>query len=241
MVALALFILVAEVAIPASAHTASASEASAASCPPVATTPDYTIAYGAVLLDGVAAPVGTVVEALNPRDDVVGCFEIWSEGRYGYMSIFGEDDSGNPIIPGMRTGATVAFRVGGYPATATDPLIWASDRWPHSVDLAASSTPTAVGCYALDLGSSPPASGSVDADPPLGCAQGSVPGEYFAGAQVEIQASPLFGHRFSHWSGDARGNANPITLIMDRDRTFIAHFTPVETYDIHMPLVLRAP
>lgn len=47
--------------------------ASAATCA-VQTTPFFSQVYGSVALAGVAAPPGTVVQAFNPRGDVVGCF-----------------------------------------------------------------------------------------------------------------------------------------------------------------------
>ena len=58
-------------------------------CPPVQNTPQLTIVYGSVTLDGAGATVGNVVEAINPRDDVVGCFVIEAEGLYGGMFVYG--------------------------------------------------------------------------------------------------------------------------------------------------------
>jgi len=112
-------------------------------CPPIPNTPYFTIAYGTVQLDGTDAPVGTVVEAVSPRGDVVGCFEVSVVGHYGAMYIYGEDTSASPPIPGMRDGEEVTFRVNGAVADASPVLIWHNDREPHEVNLTVSlPTPT---------------------------------------------------------------------------------------------------
>ena len=118
-----------------------AQEAAAQGCPDVAATPWYTMAYGTVLIDGVDAPVGTVVEAVSPRGDVVGCQEVKDPypGQYPALFIYREDASANPPIPGMREGETVLFRVAGYGATATPNLIFRADRELYEINLTAES------------------------------------------------------------------------------------------------------
>ena len=115
-------------------------------CPPVPNTPFFTIVYGTVTLDGAPAPVGTVVEARSPRDDVVGCFVVTEAGNYGAMYVYDEDTSVSPPVPGMRDGEVVAFYVNGAQATASPELVWSNDRDLHQVDLSATSAP----CYDLD-------------------------------------------------------------------------------------------
>lgn len=100
-------------------------------------TPSFTESYGSVTLNGLEAPPGTLVEALNPRGDTVGCFIVTSSGLYGLMRIYGEDDTAVPIIPGMRVGEVVAFKVNGALAVPTPLLYWQDDWSPHRVDLAA--------------------------------------------------------------------------------------------------------
>jgi len=48
---------------------------------------------------------------------------------------------------------------------------------------------------------------------------------YTAGEAVTITANPNSGHTFSHWTGDASGSTNPITLTMDGNKTVTANFT----------------
>ncbi|RLC76237.1 MAG: hypothetical protein DRI61_13640, partial [Chloroflexi bacterium] len=109
-------------------------------CPTVPNTPYFTIAYGAVLVDGTDAPVGTIVEAVSPRGDVGGCFEVSTAGHYGAMYIYGEDASADPPIPGMRDGEEVIFYVNGVGATASPVLSWHDDHDLHEVNLCASSS-----------------------------------------------------------------------------------------------------
>jgi hypothetical protein len=131
--------------LPAAAGSPGSVNLSAqAACPAVSGTPYLTIVYGSVQLDGTGAPVGTIVEAVSPRDDVVGCFVVHTAGYYGTMYVYGEDPTANPPIPGMRDGETVTFRVAGVVATASPSLVWHNDWTFHQVDLAATSPPPPV-------------------------------------------------------------------------------------------------
>lgn len=51
---------------------------------------------------------------------------------------------------------------------------------------------------------------------------------YNDGEQVLISAEPRDGHVFTGWSGDASGAANPLNVLMDRDRNIAANFSPVQ-------------
>lgn len=57
-----------------------------------------------------------------------------------------------------------------------------------------------------------------------------VPGayDYDTGEEVIISAIPESGHEFIEWSGDISGTENPITVIMDLDKSVTANFEPVE-------------
>jgi hypothetical protein len=106
----------------------------------VPTTPNFSNVYGSVLLNGLAAPANTVVQAFNPRGDVVGCFVVESTGLYGFMAVYGEDTTVTPSIPGMRTGEMVSFRVNGAKAVTTPSYYWDGDKMAHRVDLDAGPT-----------------------------------------------------------------------------------------------------
>jgi len=48
---------------------------------------------------------------------------------------------------------------------------------------------------------------------------------YTNGEAITLTASPNSGYTFSHWTGDATGSTNPITLTMDVNKTVTANFT----------------
>jgi hypothetical protein len=100
-------------------------------------TPFFTEVYGSLTIDEAPAPVGTVVQALSPRGDTVGCFTVETAGLYGFVRIYGEDTTATPPIPGMRDGELVTFRVDGALAVATPLFYWHDDKASHRVDLAA--------------------------------------------------------------------------------------------------------
>ena len=110
---------------------------SSSPCENVNPTPDRTIAFGPVTISGQPAPVGTVVQAFTPRDEMVGCATVQTAGWYPYMQIYGEDP---PDIPGMRDGEIVEFRVNGVPAVAGPALYWENDATAHQVELSTGST-----------------------------------------------------------------------------------------------------
>ncbi|WP_299680919.1 InlB B-repeat-containing protein [uncultured Tenacibaculum sp.] len=66
------------------------------------------------------------------------------------------------------------------------------------------------------------ANGSVSTNPnPTG-------GAYDDGTSVELTATPAAGYQFDGWSGDATGTANPLTLVMDADKTVTAMFSKIK-------------
>ncbi|NLE75693.1 MAG: DNRLRE domain-containing protein, partial [Chloroflexi bacterium] len=96
----------------------------------VGITPFYTLAYGEVLLNGVPAPIGTIVQALSPRGDVVGCVPVLTPGSYGLMPVYGEDPGGSPPVPGMRAQEKARFFINGLPAVPDVGFLW-----QHAPDL----------------------------------------------------------------------------------------------------------
>lgn len=98
-------------------------------------TPNFTDVLGDVLLNGEDAPPGTIIQAINPRGDTVGCYLMDESGRYGMMRIYGEDTSVSPPVTGMRNGEMVAFYVDGAPAVSAPLHNWQDDKLTHRVDL----------------------------------------------------------------------------------------------------------
>ena len=118
-----------------------ASARSDQACPPVTATQRFTFVYGAAILNGSPAPMGSVVEARSPRGHTVGCIAVETSGLYPLMYIYGEDTVGGETTPGMRTNETVDFYINGVPATSSPTFTW-RDSWASTrVDLAASGDP----------------------------------------------------------------------------------------------------
>jgi hypothetical protein len=106
----------------------------------VISTPYFSQAYGDVLVSGLGADPVTVVQALNTRGDTVGCFTVGIGGKYGTMRLYGEDSTARPVIPGLRDGELVIFKVNGATAVSSPLLYWHDDRASHEVDLNAGGT-----------------------------------------------------------------------------------------------------
>jgi hypothetical protein len=66
----------------------------------------------------------------------------------------------------------------------------------------------------LQLSVSPSGSGTLDPNS----------GSYDAGNQIKITATPKDGFRFVQWGGSATGNTNPLSVLMDMDKTITANF-----------------
>jgi uncharacterized repeat protein (TIGR02543 family) len=51
-------------------------------------------------------------------------------------------------------------------------------------------------------------------------------GDYRVGTVASLTATPNPGYLFTGWSGDATSTANPLSVLMDSDKTITANFTP---------------
>ena len=93
--------------------------------------------------------MGATVRAINPRGDTAGCFTVDTAGSYGLMHIYGEDNTAQPPLPGMRPGEVPRFEVNGLPAIMTPEESWQRNA-QRPVDLVAESL--TVQQIALDSG-----------------------------------------------------------------------------------------
>lgn len=106
----------------------------------VQSTPEFTEYFGALTVDGAAAPIGAVVEAVNAQGVQAGCFIVTIPGIYGYMRVYGADTATG--TPGMASSEAVTFKVNGAVATSVPSgVTWSGDRGQHAVDLSAQALP----------------------------------------------------------------------------------------------------
>jgi hypothetical protein len=104
-------------------------------CDHVRPTPYFTDSYGYLTHFSLPGQIGQRVEALNPRGEVVGCYIVDTIGQYGFMRVYGEDTSTNPITPGMRSSEKITYRVSGFSAYADPDLYFQDDHVSHFVNL----------------------------------------------------------------------------------------------------------
>lgn len=76
----------------------------------------------------------------------------------------------------------------------------------------------ALQTYTLSISVSPSGAGSVSPSS----------GQYEPGAQMTLTATPASGYTFDYWDGDASGSSAIITIIMDSNKSVIAHFKIVD-------------
>jgi ABC-type branched-subunit amino acid transport system substrate-binding protein len=75
-------------------------------------------------------------------------------------------------------------------------------------------------CYLLATSANPAAGGSVQAIPSPTCSGG----KYYEGTLVKLTPAPAPGFIFSNWSGAINGNAVPVTLLMNGNKSVSANF-----------------
>ncbi|MCP4168040.1 MAG: S8 family serine peptidase [Chloroflexi bacterium] len=76
-------------------------------------------------------------------------------------------------------------------------------------------------CYTLTISANPSDGGSVNAGlAPPNCAGG----KYTRGTVVELTATANTGYSFSNWGEDASGSANPVSVIMNGNKSVTANF-----------------
>ena len=97
----------------------------------MAPTPNFTVVYGDVLVNGQPAPTGTRVEIITPRGELAGYFELSQPGVLGYTHVYGaEGETG-----GFLEGDILTFRVNGLPVEPAQTLTWTNDYDLHEIQL----------------------------------------------------------------------------------------------------------
>lgn len=97
--------------------------------------------FGVVTIDGKPASIGTVIDAFDPQGVRCGTFivnEVPGEGEYGFMHVYGDDDTTPDFDEGAEPGDIIRFSVDGMPAETAGPdePIWKDMEHPRHVNLA---------------------------------------------------------------------------------------------------------
>ncbi len=102
----------------------------------VVPTPYWTDYYGTLSLNGSPAPVGTVVQVLDPDGVLCGEFVVHTPGQYGFLHVYGDDPT-TPEDEGAQPGDSLVFWCEGQVVgVARDSLAWTGDRRIFRLDLA---------------------------------------------------------------------------------------------------------
>jgi len=91
--------------------------------------------YGDATFDDKPLLPGDVILAKDPDDVICGYFFVESEGQYGFLHVYGDDDTTSDVDEGAKSGDTIRFFLNEeqYPANETG--TWTSDGDRNRVDL----------------------------------------------------------------------------------------------------------
>lgn len=185
---------------------------------------DITIVYD----HGSGASFGTCAQGVQPSPGIANGDRVFVTATTNYSPIL-------PLLPISSRAYTVSAARSIFPNIAGSPQCGdnADNDGDGQIDYPAdpgcsSSADTdetdagAAGCYTLTTSVIPGAGGSVSVSP-------TTAGCYTAGISVVITASPNTGadYGFQNWtdaSGTSLGTSNPVTVVMDGNKTYNANF-----------------
>lgn len=176
----------------------------------------------------LAAPVNHA-----PSVEWIAAPNTAANGASYYVAARGHDEDGNLTqVNVWKNGTPFAF-AGGGDGTRGDSGNWTSDSGPQTVTYAAQAVDAegaASGVISFTVTIDAPAPTFYTLTTSAG-AGGTVSagGTFTAGSAVTIAATPDATHDFAGWSGDAGGTANPVSVVLDRDKAVRANFS-VKTF-----------
>jgi uncharacterized delta-60 repeat protein/uncharacterized repeat protein (TIGR02543 family) len=181
---------------------------------------------------------GTVGDIQAPRT-----FTIRNDGTealtLGTVSLDGANSSdfmvntsgmASVLAVGESTTFSVRFTAGGPGPRAAALHIQNSDPDEASFDLHLTGRGLSGVIFTLTVNSPKGSITSVPAgiDCPTDCSESFDEGLQ---AVLSLRATPRVGYRFTGWSGDASGNANPLTVTMTASKNITANYLPITLFD----------
>lgn len=152
-----------------------------------------------------------------------------SSGQTYSIAAHGHDSDGNlSQVQIWKNGAP--FSTAAVSGTDGDASASSSDTGPTTITYTAQAVDSA-GAVSATISQTV----TINAPPPvqytlmtIAAAGGTVSagGTFTSGTTVSVAAVPDATHDFAGWSGDAGGSTNPLGILMDRNKTVQANFTP---------------
>lgn len=152
-----------------------------------------------------------------------------SSGQAYSIAAHGHDSDGNlSQVQIWKNGAP--FSTAAVSGTDGDASASSSDTGPTTITYTAQAVDSAGAVSAtisqtVTINAPPPAQYTLMT---IAAAGGTVSagGTFTSGATASVAAVPDATHDFAGWSGDAGGSTNPLGILMDRNKTVQANFTP---------------
>jgi hypothetical protein len=152
-----------------------------------------------------------------------GNFMYWKGGDYswsGWKTYSGQDSNSKNQDPLFLDATNADFKI-----QPTSLCIDAGTNVSLTEDYAGHAVPYGLGVdigvyeYVIEF--------SLTIETSTGGTTDPSPEVYFHldGTEVQVEAIPDNGYRFTNWSGDASGTSNPITITMNSDKSITANFT----------------
>jgi uncharacterized repeat protein (TIGR02543 family) len=155
------------------------------------------------------------------RDRVLVYGDASAPGQVDVLSLAGTPAWSAASIVGNSPVARVEHGAAFDPASDRM-VVFGGANWEETVylnDAVALSVPS--NASPLEISISPLEGGTVTRDPKSGC--------YANGSSVTLMAIPASGYEFTGWTGDATGDANPLTITIDAAKNIVANFDSFTT------------
>ena len=172
----------------------------------IAAIPPTTYSINGYVTDGSTTGIASVTVTLSGAG--TGITTTAADGSYSFSSL----SNGSYTVTPTKTNYT--FVPVNIPVTV-------SGANQTSQNFVGTYIPPAVSTYTLTTIVSPANSGTIALNP--------AGGTYTAGAGVQVTATPNSGYTFASWSGDASGTTNPVTVVVDSNKSVTANFSVISS------------